>query len=149
MNNKRSGWWTSLLPGASIVVCLAGCSAWADGSSNPGAFFTIRPNVDMGVGYNLSEKVITARTSFSVVRWGDLVEIPRLGLEFSEKWEGGRPTVDVGVNLKTLVEKLGATWQLDKSLLFSGYVTADLNSGKGLFDSLKYGIALSVIAVGL
>jgi len=149
MSNKSSGWWTSLWCGASIVVCLAGCSAWADESSNPGAFLSIQPKVDFGTGYNFQEKIVTARTSFSVVSWGDLVEAPRFGLEFSEKWQGGRPTLDVGINLKTLAERLGATWHLDRALMLSGYVAADLNSGKPLLESLNVGVALSILSVRL
>ena len=116
-------------------------------ASDGEAFLSLAAKLDGGLGWSFGDQVVTARASFSVAEWGQLISFPRLGYEASVL--GQRPTIDLGIDLKTLCEKLGAKWQLDKSLLLSGYVAADLASGKPLLESLKYGIALSVVSIVL
>ena len=150
MSNKSSGWWTSLLPGASIVVCLAGCSAWADGSSSPGEFLQWFPKLHAGVGINLTDHQLTAVMGGTVARWADLLEAPGLGWQFSQV--DNRPFADIGVDLKALFERLGAKWELDRSMSLRGYCAVDLRDKPTFttFDKrLTFGISLVFATVRL
>ena len=132
----------TLLKFVGLMWWCGSMSAWAEE-----AFASLFLKADVTLGYSVTDQVVTGGVSVAAVEWGKLISFPRLALDASTRWEGLRPALDLGIDLRALAERLGGEWRLDKSLVLSASLGADLNSGKPLGESLKFMLKLSVMTL--
>ena len=131
---KLMWWWPLMLYG---------------GKSVQAEDFKFLTKAQLGVGYNLSEQLLSTVSTVSLAEFGTWGEF-RVGMETTTQHTV--PLMGPGIKLKELTEALGAKWKLDTNISASVYTTVnpfDIPKGKGLWDTLKVGISVTLVEIKL